>query len=1271
MIPEFVEGNIIMKKIFSAVLFCVFFSVFAADIQLAKNDFNKSLGAWISPSYWGGELTRITENNRMYMQLTATSKGNKVFARAHGFSKPIRIFPDTLIKIKLRVKGEGKFNTGLLLYPMDSSNPAGYLRSEEVTLTGEFQDLEVTLRIEKCLSKILPIMEVQGEGKAIVESFRMDSVSLPGNEIKAVSSFQIVESADQAKELKFSVNTAGNKFFISEVNGKNAVTRPGNGSGEVTVKPQNLLPGMNEIIVSANGTSATVYIEVSNEYALDEATAKKITFDRPVKMLFLGDSLTEFYPGQNYFARLEFYLNKFNPGKVTLVNAGVGGDFITRVEQRLYAELTGKGAAYRQNMYKGIFKNRYDYIFIWLGHNDTVTSRISKHGKFAKPQISPEVQERSFRIVLKKLRELNPEAKIILIAPSPSDVKKFEGYDKRFNPKTQIYMFGKPEFVAAFDAVNRKLVKEFDLGYIEMTAAMSRQADIAKLYVDDGVHLSPLGGRIAAREILRFLAGTPAQAAEAAGAAEVAEAAGAAGVKAEYIPEYQLETKLTGNDFKKSLHSWNSPGYWAGKVAAVTENDRKFLELSSGTRGKEVFGRAHGYCKNINLYPGTVIQIKVRVKGQGKFNTGIICYPWKGDNPAGYMRGGEVTLTDEFQYLTDFIVLPEKYSRILPIMEVQGEGKAVVEFFEMHSCIDPNVKLDALSSMQIVKDPADAGEVAFNADTSNGKAMLSIADSRKVRVTEIAAKGKVTVRPEDLLPGINEITLSSGGKHASVFIEVNDEFSADDEIAGKIRVDQNINVLFLGGSHCEFYPGQNFISRLGFWLEKYNPGKVHIFNHGVAGDFITRVEQRLNAKLNGQNPAWRQNMYDTIFDQQYDYIFMFLGQNDTVTSRISKHGKFARPQVTPDVQEKSYRRVFKILLEKNPRAKIVIISPSPSYVKLFEDYDKRFAPGSQIHMFGKKEFLDAYDAVNRKLVKEFDLGYIDMLNTMRQTPDMRSLYGEDGVHLTPRGGMIVARGILQYFASARPEPADDRNPVPEPEKKSSAVDTSFPLFPEDLIFYHGFENSLTADLSSGKAEPVLKNKNPKFEPGLHGSALFCGRDGGTFLRFLRKGNLNFDQPGTVIFFCKPLNWEADRDKNFPRLFFWGIDSGKGFFSLQGANDPKDICMCQRKIHLMFLYGKRIPNKVYELPAIGNAGCEEKWHMFAFSWAGNKLYFKWNDHPAKSVEHSAGVQESDFPADYFSIGSGSHWKYLLDDFMVYSRRLNSEELDLIYKSATAQ
>jgi hypothetical protein len=73
-------------------------------------------------------------------------------------------------------------------------------------------------------------------------------------------------------------------------------------------------------------------------------------------------------------------------------------------------------------------------------------------------------------------------------------------------------------------------------------------------------------------------------------------------------------------------------------------------------------------------------------------------------------------------------------------------------------------------------------------------------------------------------------------------------------------------------------------------------------------------------------------------------------------------------------------------------------------------------------------------------------------------------------------------------------------------------------------------------------------------------------------------------------------------------------------------------------------------------------------MLAFSWAGNKLYLKWDNQKSKQLEHHWGIKNSDFPSNYFSFGSGANWNYLLDDFMIYSRRLTDNELDELYNCA---
>ena len=219
----------------------------------------------------------------------------------------------------------------------------------------------------------------------------------------------------------------------------------------------------------------------------------------------------------------------------------------------------------------------------------------------------------------------------------------------------------------------------------------------------------------------------------------------------------------------------------------------------------------------------------------------------------------------------------------------------------------------------------------------------------------------------------------------------------------------------------------------------------------------------------------------------------------------------------------------------------------------------------------------------------------------------------------------------------------------------------FPLFSEDLSFYQGFEESVEADLSLGRSTPVWKAGSVSFRDGLRGRALFCGR-GGAKIRYRRKENLDFGRPGTIVFFYRGLNWEAE--KNLPRLFFWAVESSRGYIGLQGANDPKHLCMCERGFQLMLLYGKRLPQKVYAVPPTGKQGCGS-WHMLAFSWAGAQLFVKWDDRPSKVYTNALPLMDEDFPEDSFSIGADTLWNYLLDDFMIYRRRISEEELNRLY------
>ena len=70
-------------------------------------------------------------------------------------------------------------------------------------------------------------------------------------------------------------------------------------------------------------------------------------------------------------------------------------------------------------------------------------------------------------------------------------------------------------------------------------------------------------------------------------------------------------------------------------------------------------------------------------------------------------------------------------------------------------------------------------------------------------------------------------------------------------------------------------------------------------------------------------------------------------------------------------------------------------------------------------------------------------------------------------------------------------------------------------------------------------------------------------------------------------------------------------------------------------------------------------------MISFAWAGDKLYLKFDKEDLKQFEFPQQLKESDFPANDFTIGSASIWRYLMDEFMIYNRKLSDNELNSIF------
>lgn len=227
----------------------------------------------------------------------------------------------------------------------------------------------------------------------------------------------------------------------------------------------------------------------------------------------------------------------------------------------------------------------------------------------------------------------------------------------------------------------------------------------------------------------------------------------------------------------------------------------------------------------------------------------------------------------------------------------------------------------------------------------------------------------------------------------------------------------------------------------------------------------------------------------------------------------------------------------------------------------------------------------------------------------------------------------------------------------------AAETINYPVFDKDASFYLPFDRANAhAEISSGEYKPFAVIGKELYAEGLRGKALVCGK-GGAGLRFKMKKNLTFDRPGTLLFFFKGIDWEKSKGA---RVFFTGIEASSGYWGLQFDYGPRNLCPCRRNLNLATLYSKKVPNRTFSLlkPMVPKS-CD-KWHMIALSWAPGQLRINFDDQPGKTFEIPFDFTDDAFPAGGFSVGCNRDWKYLIDEFTIYNRRLTQGEIVEIYK-----
>ncbi|MBQ6471255.1 MAG: hypothetical protein IJJ33_04670 [Victivallales bacterium] len=249
----------------------------------------------------------------------------------------------------------------------------------------------------------------------------------------------------------------------------------------------------------ASGATAHAWIDQVADTAAFDSLAAKVHLEKPVKALYLGDSLTHYDLGHNHVDKVEYFLDKVMPGKFDACNYACGGDDISRVLDRL----AGKGTGRWKNRYHDIWSRNYDWAFVFLGHNDT---KASSANDFRIPAIPPEKQRELYLRLFAELRQRGIR-RIVLISSTSSDFAVCKANSDKIGSSRVHNRFGAPEHLEAFNRTLQELAKDQPgIEYLDIYTEMKDMPDKSTLLrPSDGVHLSDAGHDYVALCVLRFL----------------------------------------------------------------------------------------------------------------------------------------------------------------------------------------------------------------------------------------------------------------------------------------------------------------------------------------------------------------------------------------------------------------------------------------------------------------------------------------------------------------------------------------------------------------------------------------------------------------------------------------------------------------------------------------------------------------------------------------------------------------------------------------------
>jgi len=472
---------------------------------------------WTLPSYWVGEVASVGDpaevhgGSRAALLKAAKANDGKYWGRIHS----VQVAASFGLRYRLSVwaKGTGSLRLGIINYRPDRPGLEPYTwawQDEPLALTDAWQQafLEFAL-VDVNVDRVTAALNVEGEGaSACLDDVSLKVVRGAEGEVRASPPYAMVRAGEPA-EITLRVTEGGKPFaggrattIVRDPDQPRTEELALGPDGTAAYSVPTGKTGLCELafVVADLGTMATVNVDaVSAEtYEAFAAVAARTKVEPTTHLLFLGDSLTDFHRGWNYVDQIGFWLQRTHGEQVTVRNAGVGGDYITRVWQRL----SGDKTAYRASMYDNLFEPKPTQVFIFLGHNDT---KLTSGSGFTQAVVPPEDFGKLFRQTIDKIRT-ETGARITLLSSTSSvyEITK-PNAEKLLATRGSASLFGKPEVLEQYNAILRRVAEDTGCAYLDVYEPTRTHADKLSLFMADGVHVNLEGNHLLALEVLKAL----------------------------------------------------------------------------------------------------------------------------------------------------------------------------------------------------------------------------------------------------------------------------------------------------------------------------------------------------------------------------------------------------------------------------------------------------------------------------------------------------------------------------------------------------------------------------------------------------------------------------------------------------------------------------------------------------------------------------------------------------------------------------------------------